>query len=117
MSNTQKYICLLPTGGHLVGDIVEMTEEEFAGQNANEPEPRFALHVEDEGTSTETANEEASAEEGEEQSGEAGSETDLAETTEGDKAPEETTTTDEGASSTEEAAATTEGESTEEATA
>ena len=93
---TKKYICLLPTGGHQEGDIVEMTEEEFAGQNANEPEPRFGVYeVEDidpEGTSTETEPEQSSTEEGEEQSGEAVSEIDTVVPTEEEATPEETNT-------------------------
>lgn len=42
MPSTAKYKCLLPTNGYVAGDVVEMTAEEFAGVNANEPEPRFA---------------------------------------------------------------------------
>lgn len=42
-STTKKYKCLLPTDGYHEGDIIELSDEEFAGMNANEPEPRFAL--------------------------------------------------------------------------
>jgi hypothetical protein len=47
MEELKKYVCLLPTDGHQKGDVVEMTEEQFAGINANEPEPRFEVFVED----------------------------------------------------------------------
>lgn len=38
----KKYLCLIPTDGYSKGDIREMTEEEFEGQNAGEKTPRFA---------------------------------------------------------------------------
>lgn len=42
-----RYRCLLPTNGYEKGAIAELTEAEFAGYNANEPEPRFELVAEE----------------------------------------------------------------------
>lgn len=53
-----RYRCLLPTNGFEKGAIAELTEAEFAGYNANEPEPRFEL-VADEAPATPSESEPA----------------------------------------------------------
>ena len=53
MATLNKYKCLLPTDGHFPGDIVELTKEEFEGQNAGEVFPRFESLEEEPETTTE----------------------------------------------------------------
>ena len=62
MEETKKYVCLLPTDGYATGDVVDLTEEQFAGHNANEPEPRFAPFEETEDAPAEEVAPEATPE-------------------------------------------------------